>query len=129
MRCRNQLQAESINALNSDFDWAAFASHQAAEKAVKALFQVLHLDAWGHTVSTLITSLPPPIAPPDALVDSCKELDKHYIPTRYPNRFERGAPIDFYTRTDADRTIEAAEAVLEFCRDQIGRHREDPGGR
>jgi len=29
----------------ADYDWAAFACHQAAEKAVKALFQKLHLDA------------------------------------------------------------------------------------
>ena len=114
---------------DAEFDWAAFASHQAAEKAIKALFQILHLDAWGHTVTTLVTSLPEQAAAPEALVDACKELDKHYIPTRYPNGFERGAPIDFYTRADADRTIAAAEAILEFCRDQIDRHRTDSGGR
>lgn len=114
---------------DGDFDWAAFAAHQSGEKAIKALFQVLHLEAWGHTVSTLLTSLPAEAAPPDALIDAGKELDKHYIPTRYPNGFERGAPADFYTRADADRTIAAAEAILEFCRDQIGRHRQDPRSR
>ena len=35
---------------DGDYDWAAFASHQAAEKAIKALFQKLNLDAWGHTL-------------------------------------------------------------------------------
>jgi HEPN domain-containing protein len=114
---------------DEDFDWAAFASHQAAEKAIKALFQLLHLEAWGHVVTTLLTSLPAETAPPEALVDACKELDKHYIPTRYPNGFERGAPLDFYTRADADRTIAAAEAIVEFCRDQIGRHRTHSRGR
>jgi len=114
---------------DGDFDWAAFASHQAAEKAIKGLYQILHLDAWGHTVTTLLASLPSPIPVSESLVDAGKELDKHYIPTRYPNGFERGAPVDFYTRADADRTIAAAEAILEFCRDQIGRQRPDSGGR
>jgi len=114
---------------DGDFDWAAFASHQAAEKAVKGLFQVLHLDAWGHTVTTLVTNLPNTIVPPTEVVDACKELDKHYIPTRYPNGFERGAPVDFYTRADADRAIAAAQVVIGFCRHQIDRRRQDPGGR
>ena len=48
-------------------------------------------------------------------------LDKHYIPTRYPNGFERGAPTDFYTRGEADQAIRHAEAILEYCRRQIGR--------
>jgi len=104
-----------------DHDWAAFASHQAAEKAVKALFQRLHLDAWGHAVSVLLANLPDAARPPDTLVDQGKELDKHYIPTRYPNGFERGAPTDFYTRGEAERCIAHAEAILDFCRRQVRR--------
>lgn len=106
---------------DEDYDWAAFASHQAAEKAIKALFQKLHLDAWGHTLSVLLASLPEPARPDEALMDHAKELDKHYIPTRYPNGFERGAPVDFYTRGEADRAIALAEAILGFCRNQIHR--------
>ena len=102
-----------------DYDWAAFASHQAAEKAIKALFQKRHSDAWGHTLSVLLTSLPEGDQPDKALVDIAKELDKHYIPTRYPNGFERGAPVDFYTESEADRAIANAEAIVEFCRDKI----------
>ncbi len=49
------------------------------------------------------------------------DLRKHYIPTRYPNGFERGAPLDFYTRREADEAIANAEVILEFCRHQIGR--------
>ena len=106
---------------DEDYDWAAFASHQAAEKAIKALFQKLPLDAWGHTLSVLLASLPEPARPDEALMDHAKELDKHYIPTRYPNGFERGAPTDFYTRGEADRAIALAEAILGFCRNQIHR--------
>jgi HEPN domain-containing protein len=103
------------------FDWAAFASHQAAEKAIKAVFQRLHLDAWGHTLTILLGNLPQPARPTPALVDMAKELDKHYIPTRYPNGYEQGAPVDFYTRGEAERAIALAEEILGFCRGQISR--------
>ena len=104
---------------DGDHDWAAFASHQAAEKAIKAVFQKAHLDAWGHTLSLLLASLPEDRRPDQPLIDRAKELDKHYIPTRYPNGFERGAPVDFYTAKEADQAIANAEAVLEFCRRQV----------
>jgi HEPN domain-containing protein len=105
---------------DGDYDWSAFAAHQAAEKAVKAVFQRRHLDAWGHAVSVLLESLTAGERPSGDLVDAGKELDKHYIPTRYPNGFERGAPVDFYTRGEAERAIADAEAILEWCRRQVG---------
>ncbi|MFO0983059.1 MAG: HEPN domain-containing protein [Planctomycetota bacterium] len=106
---------------DGDYEWSAFASQQAAEKAIKALFQKLHLDAWGHTLSLLLTSLPDTCRVDVALVESAKELDKHYIPTRYPNGFDRGAPVDFYTKKESEQAIANAEVIIAFCRDQIGR--------
>jgi HEPN domain-containing protein len=106
---------------DGDFEWAAFAAQQSAEKAIKALFQNLHLDAWGHTLSLLLTALPEDAAAPGPIVDAGKRLDKHYIPTRYPNGFDRGAPVDFYTRGEADQAVADAEHIVEFCRHQIGR--------
>ena len=110
------------NALkDGDHEWSAFASQQAGEKAIKALYQVLHLDAWGHTLSVLLASLPEQSRPGQQLIDLGKALDKHYIPTRYPNGFERGAPTDFYTHDEAALAIRQAEAIVEYCRRQIGR--------
>jgi len=63
----------------------------------------LNLDAWGHALSLLLANLPESARPAPSLVDAAKELDKHYIPTRYPNGFERGAPVDFYTAAEAAR--------------------------
>lgn len=109
---RNSLAAE-------DYEWSAFASQQAAEKAVKALFQRLHLEAWGHSVTALLENLPNESKPPADLVDRARELDKHYIPTRYPNGFERGAPVDYYTRREAESAITGGEEIIEFCRNKI----------
>jgi HEPN domain-containing protein len=72
-------------------------------------------------LSTLLASLPAEVAVLPALLDQAKELDKHYIPTRYPNGFERGAPTDFYTRAEAERAINQAETIVEFCRHKISR--------
>ncbi len=119
-----QADADLRHARNSrdagDYDWSAFAAHQAAEKAIKAVFQRLHLDAWGHVLSVLLANLPGDTQASVALIDAAKELDKHYIPTRYPNGFERGAPTDFYTRREAEQAIGNAEAILEWCRRQDG---------
>ena len=119
-----QAEADLRHARNArdsqDYAWSAFASQQAAEKAIKALFQQLHLEAWGHVLSSLLANLPEAAQPQPALIDCARELDKHYIPTRYPNGFERGAPVDFYTRKEAEEAIKNAEAILEFCRHKIG---------
>ncbi len=37
------------------------------------------------------------------LVVCAKTLDKHYIPTRYPNGLDAGAPTDFYTLLASSR--------------------------
>ena len=120
-----QAEADLRHARNSrddeDFNWSAFAAHQAAEKAIKAVFQKQHLDAWGHTLSVLLENLPVAGRPSADLIDAAKELDKHYIPTRYPIGFERGAPVDFYTRREAEQAIANAEMLLAWCRRQVGR--------
>ena len=104
---------------DGDFEWACFASQQAAEKAVKAVYEVLHLEAWGHTISVLLGNLTESVHPPESLIGKAKTLDKHYIPTRYPNGFESGAPTDFYTGEEADQAITFAREILEFCRHHL----------
>lgn len=108
------------NALDDgDYEWSCFAAQQAAEKALKAVFQKMGMDAWGHTLTTLIGNLPADAAAPEKLVNYARMLDKHYIPTRYPNGFDSGAPTDFYTAEEAKSAIKHAEAIIEFCRNQI----------
>ncbi|MCS6839895.1 MAG: HEPN domain-containing protein [Roseiflexus sp.] len=118
-----QAEADLRHARNAladgDYEWSCFAAQQAAEKALKSLFQRLGMEAWGHALTVMIGNLPPNIQTPPELVEYCRILDKHYIPTRYPNGFAAGAPTDFYTQKEAEDAIRYAEAILEFCRDQI----------
>ena len=100
---------------DGDYEWSCFAAQQGAEKAVKAVYQRLGAVAWGHSVTMLLTNLPETHCPPETLVDRAKALDKHYITARYPNGFEQGAPLDYYTRPEAERSIQDAQAIVHFC--------------
>jgi HEPN domain-containing protein len=98
-------------------DWACFAAHQAAEKAVKSALLAGEAEAWGHSVTRLLALLASGGGvTPDALLDGARLLDRHYIPTRYPDNLPDGAPTDFYRPADAEAAISAAEAIVAHCR-------------
>lgn len=96
-------------------DWACFSAQQAAEKAVTAVFQRLGAEAWGHSVADLLAELRVRRPVAERLVEAGLELDKAYIPTRYPNAHPSGAPSTRYTRAEASRLISNAQEILEFC--------------
>lgn len=73
-------------------EWACFASHQAAEKAVKALHLSLRQEAWGHVVARLLRELPD--GAHEDLVQAGQVLDNFYVPSRYPNGHPEGAPFE-----------------------------------
>ncbi len=70
-------------------EWACFAAHQSAEKAVSALHLSHGQEAWGHVVSRLLTDLPLTAAAPADLIERGRVLDTFYIPTRYPDSHPR----------------------------------------
>lgn len=86
--------AHAENDLKSGFyEWACFSAHQAAEKAVKAVFQQLGAEAWGHSAADLLLELKGKREVPEELVELALELDKAYIPARYPNVHPLGSPV------------------------------------
>ena len=119
----HQAQRDLTHARNSikdgDFEWSCFASQQAAEKAVKAVYEHLHGEGRGHVVSKLLKDLPDQSGLTQSLLETAMRLDKLYILPRYPNGFESGAPGDFYTRAEAEAAIADAHAIIEFCRGAI----------
>jgi len=97
------------------YDWACFSAQQVAGKAVKAVFQKLGEEAWGHSVADLLSALSLKVTVPENLYQAALELDKAYILTRYPNAHPSGSPRRRYTRQEAERLIGYAEQILRFC--------------
>ncbi len=104
---------------DEDYDWACFAAHQAAEKAVKALFLFLGGEGWGHVITRLLQDLNQRQPISEDLGQAARRLDKHYILTRYPNGFDAGAPQDYYTAGEARQAISDAQRIYDFCQQSV----------
>jgi len=76
------------------YESACFHSQQAAEKALKSFKDLNRASI---------------------------ELDKHYIPPRYPDAFPSGSPFEYYTREDADKCIKYAESILAEVRNFLAK--------
>ncbi|MEM0481606.1 MAG: HEPN domain-containing protein [Nitrososphaerota archaeon] len=103
------------------YDWACFSAQQSAEKAVKAVFQKLGAEAWGHSVYDLLISLREKTTVDEELLTYSLELDKAYIPTRYPNAHPSLSPRRRYTKVEAERMIHYAERILGFCKNLLSK--------
>ncbi len=113
------LQAAKDSAAKGHHEWAAFQAQQGAEKAVKALVQSLHGAVRGHGIGEILRQLPAGIEVPQAIFQAAVELDRAYIPPRYPNAFASGSPRDYYNEKSSRELIGYARQTLEFCRSQI----------
>ena len=98
-------------------EWACFAAHQAAEKAVNALHLHLGQEAWGHVVAKLLRELP--VNVPEELIEKSHVLDSVYIPSRYPNSHPEGAPFEHYGALQSDEATKYAREIIEFTRHQM----------
>lgn len=116
-QAERDLQHAESSRRAGDHEWACFAGHQAAEKAVKALHLHLGQEARGHLVARLLRELPVPV--PDGLVDKGMVLDTFYVPSRYPNSHPEGAPFEHYGPLQSEEGIGHAGEILAFVRSQM----------
>ena len=100
-------------------EWACFAAHQAAEKAVKGLHLSCGQEAWGHVVSKLLAELPERVAPAPLLLEKAKVLDNFYVPARYPNSHPAGAPFEHYGPLQSEEAIGHAREIVGYCRSRM----------
>ena len=124
----HQAQADLAQArLSADaghHEWACFASHQAAEKALKALHLFHGQQSWGHGLGRSLRDLPQEVRRPLAqqvadLEDRLRVLDALYIPTRYPDSLPEGAPTDHFGRLQSQDAIAHASALVAAIRSSL----------
>ena len=96
------------------YSHACFLAQQCGEKALKALWDALGHDPWGHSVQKLIVDIPDRVARQilRGQLEAGVLLDRYYIPTRYPNGLPDLTPGEVYLKRDADLCIRCARAIL-----------------
>jgi len=112
---RKTLESARGDLERGDYNWACFKAQQSAEFSLKALHHGLGLLGHGHSVSRLLRELQDKgLEAGEELIEYAKALDKLYVPTKYPNAWAEGSPHEYYTRSDAEEAIRAAEEVLRW---------------
>jgi hypothetical protein len=93
----------------------ASAPSREQRKPSKPSICVCTVKGWGHSVLKRLEGRANHVSISEDLLDAARALDKHYIPTRYPNGFDQGFPGDYYTKKEAGEAIEHARQVIGFC--------------
>ncbi len=97
------------------YEDVCFFSQQAAEFAIKALEDFKGERHRGHSVYLHISRY----FTDQNLLDISRKLDQYYIPTRYPNGFDIGAPMDYFTKDQAEEAIEFGKVIITRIKKEI----------
>ena len=119
MQALRDLKAATDSLEDGNYEWACFQAQQAAEKAVKALLYGYGMSGWGHSIVELLDALKGSIEVSEDLYTAARELDRHYIPSRYPNAFASGYPGLYYDRPTAEKAIEASRRIIDWVKARL----------
>jgi HEPN domain-containing protein len=116
---QDDFQTAEILFKNGKFPQTCFYAQQAGEKALKAVYYRFDLEPWGHSLVKLSKEFTGQDDVTQALTglnSQLRELDRYYIPTRYPDGLPGTIPSEAYGSSDADSAINAATKILAFAR-------------
>jgi len=115
-QAKRKLDSAKWNLKGKFYEDACFSSQQAAELAAKALLEKKGMAEIGHSIFFLLSKVQDI---PKDLLGKAKVLDRYYIPTRYPNGFDRGAPMDYFEEKTAKEAIKFAKNIIEYIAKEI----------
>ncbi len=114
-QAKRDLQSAKHATQYKDYYVVSFFSHQAVEKALKAL----HIKKFKELFKTHdVLFLARKVELPERLTSICKKLNPVYIEARYPDASGK-LPADAYTESDAVSDLKNAEEVLKWIETQI----------
>jgi len=98
------------------YNYAAFHSHQAAEKALKTLIieRLRVSPPKTHNLLTLSEALKGVVDLGEVL-DDLKDLNPHYLVSRYPDA-ANGVPSEVYSKRMAEACLSMARGVVEWAK-------------
>lgn len=97
------------------YELAAFVTHQAVEKHLKAVWMHLRSETAPRTHS--LTELGDALGVPKALRRHLVYLNPDYVTTRYPDA-ANGIPYEVYDRETAEAKVAAGEELFRWLRQQ-----------
>lgn len=108
---------------NGRHNAACFYAQQAAEKAAKALLYPINQAPWGHSVRLPLERYAQLSSDSEAagLIPLARDLDRHYIPSRYPNAHPEGTSHEAYDEDTSKEAIIRAEKIISFVNQRLGR--------
>lgn len=113
-QAERNLKSAEINMQYGIYEETCYESQQTAEKAVKALLNFYHIEARSHSITILLQNAR--VQVPKDIEECGQELDMHYIPSRYPDVYDEGAPADYYNENTARRCLECGKKILEWVK-------------
>ena len=108
-KAENDLKRAKLLFYSDDFEGCAFHAHQAAEKALKALYILKFRRLWKiHDLKELGLKL----GAESRILEACKRLNPHYVETRYPTEI-------VYTKSLAEDALKNAEQVMGWIKKKL----------
>ena len=110
------LKATRWNIEGGFYDTACFLDQQATGKALKSILYFTgsrRKALMTHSTVEMVSEAGKKINSLVDLINEARELDLHYIPSRYPNGIPSGYPHQFYGRKNADQALTAAEKIFD----------------
>jgi HEPN domain-containing protein len=114
------LQASRWNIKGGFYNTACFLAQQAGEKALKSFlyYQGARRTAlFTHSLVEMVLEGKKQFRKLEGLLDQARELDLHYIPSRYPNGIPSGYPHQFYGKKVAEQASASAENIVATIQD------------
>lgn len=112
-QAQQDLDDARYNQSGKRYHLACFLSQQASEKVLKGYLYARGMErVWGHSVADLAREAAVFDPAFEALVGVGGSLDRHYIPTRYPNGLPGGIPAEAFDADDAQKALRQAEQVI-----------------
>jgi HEPN domain-containing protein len=117
---RAELRAAHALLPGKHWSWCCFTCQQAAEKALKAVCEHFRTPQFGHNLNMLLQAVEAHTPVAESMRMACARLNRYYIPTRYPDAFDRGVPAEQFFEADARQAVADAEEVIGFAADLSG---------
>jgi HEPN domain-containing protein len=116
MQAKFDLQAARWNLQGGFHATACFLAQQSGEKALKSVLHYLGARKTAlltHSLLEMVKAGEKQLPALSSLAEEARQLDLHYIPSRYPNALPSGYPHAFYSQSQAEQALGAADKILQ----------------